>query len=515
MKLTPLIKALLSPEAFPERPVDVRLIQTHISYIFLLPNVVYKIKKPVDFGFLDFTTLEKRRFFCEEEVRLNRRLAPDIYQGVVPISLVDGRATVNGTGAAVEYAVKMKRVPDNTLLINHIKKGVVTTDAIRKIAQTIASFHGQARTSDEIAAFGGAETIGFNVTENFKQTIGFVGSIIRPVVYERIKNYTLEFLETNAVHFAKRVAQGSIRDCHGDILCEHVSINAKVDIIDCIEFNERFRFSDIVADAAFLSMDIDFLGRHDLAVIFDAAYFAASGDVDGAELLNFYKCYRAYVRGKVASMKSLEPEVSEDEADSAYVEAIRHFHLASLYADGGYGPTLVIVTGLSGTGKTTLADAVSRAADMPVLSSDLIRKRIAGVRADEHKETAYGAGIYTEAFTENTYAALIDEASRLLKAGRPVIVEATFSKRRHLLAALNAAKEAGAQTRIMECRASDDTVARNMAERKAVGTVSDAGFEVYLKQKEGFEHASVEHLSVDADKPLKHNLRSVLTYIYS
>lgn len=515
MKLAPLITALLSPDAFPERPEYVRLVQTHISYVFILPDVVYKIKKPVDLGFLDFTTIEKRRFFCEEEARLNSRLAPEIYLGVVPITFRNGRAQVNGAGAAVDYAVKMKRVADDCLLVNAVKDGAVTPEAIRRIAAVIAAFHRDAKTDERIAAFGDAGMIAYNTDENFKQTAGFVGSIISRAEYERIKTYTLGFIEANAATFAKRVGNGFIRDCHGDIHSEHVSISGKIEIIDCIEFNERFRFSDVVSDAAFLSMDLDYLGRHDLAVIFDAAYLDATGDAEGRRLLGFYKCYRAYVRGKVAGLKSLEPEVGEEEAGVAHVEAARHFHLAALYAEGGYRPTLVIVRGLSGTGKTTLAGAISKAADMPVLSSDIIRKQLAGLRPDEHKDYAYGGGIYGEAFTDKTYAELIDRAGLMLKVGRSVIVEATFARRRHLMAASGAAKEAGAQTRLIECRATDDTVMRNMAERADKGTVSDAGFEVYKKQKEVFEEAGQPHLSVEAEAPLKGNLRSALEYVFS
>lgn len=514
MTLPPLIAALLSPDAFPERPEEVRLVQTHISYVFILPDFVYKIKKPVDFGFLDFTTLEKRRFFCEEEVRLNSRLAPEIYQGVVPITFSNGQAQVSGMGTAVEYAVKMKRVADDALLIKTIKDGSITPETIKRIAAAIAAFHMEARTDERIAAFGEVGMIAYNAHENFEQTARFVGSIIRPAEYGRIKTYTLDFIAANAATFAKRVADGFIRDCHGDIHSEHISVTDKIEIIDCIEFSERFRFSDTMADAAFLSMDLDFLGRHDLGAIFDAAYLDASGDVEGRRLLGFYKCYRAYVRGKVAGLKTLEPEVGTEEAGAAYVEAIRHFHLASLYAEGRYRPTLVVVAGLSGTGKTTLANAVSKAADMPVLSSDIIRKQLAGLKPDEHKAYAYGAGIYSEAFTDKTYATLADRAGRMLKAGRSVIIEATFARRRHLSAALDAAKEVGAQPRVIECRATDETVMRNMAERADKGTVSDAGIEVYNRQKEMFENIPVANLPLDAEAPLKLNLRSALEYIF-
>ena len=515
MSLPPLIAALLSPAAFPERPDIVKLVQTHISYVFILPDVVYKIKKPVNLGFLDFTTLEKRRFFCEEEARLNSRLGPDVYIGVVPITFSGGKAQVNGLGAAVEYAVKMRRISDKRLLVNMVKEGTVTPEQIRRVAVVIAAFHKDAQTDERIAAFGEAGMIEYNATENFEQTARFAGTIISTVEYERIKAYTMGFIGANAALFASRVKNGFIRDCHGDIHSEHVSIDAKVEIIDCIEFNERFRFSDCVADAAFLSMDLDYLGRHDLAEVFDAAYLSATGDGDGRCLLGFYKCYRAYVRGKVAGIKYLEPEVGKEEALAAYIEAKRHFALALQYAEGVYRPSLVVVAGLSGTGKTTLANAISKAADMPVLSSDVIRKQLAGLRPEEHGEFAYGAGIYTPEFTAKTYSALIDRAGQMLKTGRPVIIEATFARRRHLIEALEAAKEAGADVYIIECRAADGTVMRNMSERAKAGTVSDAGYEVYKRQKEGFEEIDQPHLPVEVEAGVKRNLQRALEYIFS
>ncbi|MBI5886755.1 MAG: AAA family ATPase [Deltaproteobacteria bacterium] len=516
MRRPPLITALLSPGAYPERPPDVTLVQTHISYVFILPEVVYKIKKPVDFGFLDFSTLDKRRHYCEEEVRLNRRLAPDVYLGVVPITFNKGQAGVNGAGEPVEYAVKMRRVPDNALLYHAIKDGRAGPETMGKIARTIAAFHKTAETSERVAAFGQALMIGYNVEENFEQTARFAGSIIGQGRYERIKAYTRGFMIAEAGLFARRIDNGFIKDCHGDMHSEHVVVSDGIEIMDCIEFNERFRFSDTAADAAFLSMDLDFLGRHDLASVFDRAYCEASGDNEGCgSLMEFYRCYRAYVRGKVAAFKSIEQEVGEDEALEAYMDALRHFHLAGLYADGGYRPMLVVVRGLSGTGKTTLAQAISQAADMPVVSSDIVRKRLAGMRTDEHASNAYNEGIYSPEFTDKTYNALIDEAGRMLASGRPVIVEATFASAGRLDAAIEAAIGAGARVRIIECRADDEIVKRNMAARAAIGTVSDADFAIYKRQKEGFEATQAQYLIVNAATTFKRNLRLSLEYIFN
>lgn len=514
MSLPPLIAALLSSEAYPERTRAVTLLQTHISYVFLLSDFVYKIKKPVDFGFLDFTTLDKRRFYCEEEARLNRRLAPEIYLGVVPVVMKDGRPKVNVPGEPVEYAVKMRRIRDDALLFYAIRNNTITPDTIKKIARSIAAFHKTAATDERIAGYGAGAMIAENAAENFAQTARFVGRIIPRESYDVIKTYTEGFIDANAGLLAERVASGRIRDCHGDIHSEHVSIADGIEIIDCIEFNERFRFSDTSSDAAFLAMDLDYHNRHDLARVFEEAYIAASGDAEGRRLLAFYKCYRAYVRGKVAGFKLFEPEVGAQEAQEAYFDGLRHFHLAALYVQGGWRPELIIVRGLPGAGKTTLAKAVSEAAGIPVISSDEVRKARADIKPGEHGNAGYGQGIYTPEFTEAAYGALIEKGERMLLQGRGVILDATFARRVHLFAALQAAKAAGADAHIIECRAQEDTVRRNMAQRAVAGTVSDADFGIYKKSREYFEDIDGARVVVKAETPLTENLRLVMEEVF-
>ncbi|MBI5562316.1 MAG: AAA family ATPase [Deltaproteobacteria bacterium] len=514
MTLPALIASLLEPGAYPERTAEVRLVQTHISYVFMVADTVYKIKKPVDFGFLDFTTLALRRHFCEEEVRLNRRLAPDAYLGVVPITVEQGRAVVGGRGEPVEYAVRMRRIPDDDLLLSAIRRGAATPETIRRVAERIAAFHKTAASDGHISECGSIEVIRINASENFAQTAGFIGRLISPDGYAGIKAYAEGFLKENAPLFSRRVEGGFIRDCHGDIHTEHIAITDGIEIIDCVEFNERFRFSDMISDAAFLSMDLDYLGRHDLGRVFEEAYLLATDDREGAPLVGFYKCYRAYVRAKVAGLKSMEEEVGGEERRAAGIDAMRHFRLASLYAHGGYRPLLVIICGLPGAGKTTLAKAVSEAAGMPVVSSDLVRKGLAGIRPDEDRGFGYGQGIYTEEWTAKTYQTIVEQAKAYLRQGRPVIMDASFARRRYLDAALGAAAVAGADACVIECRASDETVMRNMARRKTGTSVSDAGYEVYLRHKSGFEAITEPHIAVNAEEPLELNLQAALEGIF-
>ncbi|MFQ5736360.1 MAG: AAA family ATPase [Thermodesulfobacteriota bacterium] len=488
MELPPLISGLLDPASYPAAargPVE--LIQTHVSYILLTPEFVYKIKKPVDFGFLDFTTLEKRLRYCEEEVRLNRRLAPGVYLGVVRVTEEGGRFRMEGEAQTVEYAVKMRRIPAESLLEHRLAEGTANAETIERVARVIAAFHARAQDGERVAAFGSPEAIRRNTEENFAQTGPFVGRTISRRLFAAIKAYTEGFMRVHEGLFLKRMREGFIRDCHGDLHSEHISVNGRVEVFDCIEFNERFRLSDVVADAAFLSMDLDHHNRHDLTLAFERAYFNASGDKEGVSLLDFYKCYRAYVRGKVEGFKSAEPEVGEREKRRSEMDARRHFHLSGLYASGGWRPEAVVVRGLPGTGKSTVARALADRTGLVHLSTDRIRKELAGIPPEEHRQERFGEGIYSAGFTEKVYRELLDRAEALMREGRSVILDATFSKARFIEAALVSARNSGAAFHVIECEAGDEVVRERLVKRRAEVTVSDAGVEVYRRQKEGYE----------------------------
>ncbi|MBI2413733.1 MAG: AAA family ATPase [Deltaproteobacteria bacterium] len=515
MLLPPIIDALLHPTAFPEDPGSITLAQTHVSYLIFTDRFVYKIKKPVDFGFLDFTTIDKRLFFCEEEVRLNTRLAPGVYLGVVKICSSDGSIKIEGEGEAVEYAVKMKRLPEESMLKRALKDGKVPEEVIRRIARVVAAFHAGAGVNEHIASFGLPEFVSKNTSENFMQTDPFVGRTITGALYERLKSWTEGFLDRNGDLFRIRAGGGFVRDCHGDIHTEHISIVDGINIIDCIEFNERFRHSDTVADMAFLSMDLDYHNRRDLSKAFDDEYFRASNDTEGAHLLDFYKCYRAYVRGKVEGFKSMEKEVPEEDRLSSELSARYHFHLAGLYASR-WRPTVIMIRGLSGTGKSTLARMIADVTNLAILSTDNIRKELAGLKPTEKARARYGEGIYSTEFTERTYIEMINRAAALLKEGRSVILDATFSKARHVDEAQRAALEAGARSHIIECVAKDDAVKGRFRKRDAecaMKGISDAGWDVYLKQKEAFEAVSMD-IMVNSERPFGESLPRLFEEIF-
>jgi aminoglycoside phosphotransferase family enzyme len=324
------IEALMRPETYDEEPGHIEMIQTHISFVFLTRNFAYKVKKTVDFGFLDFTTLEKRRLFCEKELELNRRLCGDMYLEVVPINR-SNIIKMKGEGETIEYAVKMKRIPQEKIMDKLLEEKKVDNKLIDKIAKIIAEFHSKAETNRRISEFGSLAIIEKNWKENFEQTQDFVGKTISMKNFELIHERICDFMKRSLHFFKKRVAESRIRDCHGDIHSANIFVTDRIYIFDAIEFNERFRYSDVASDVAFLAMDLDFKKRADLSGSFVEKYIEYSGDPELTKLLPFYKCYRAYVRGKVISFKLKDPNVGSEEKSATMKEAKAYFKLASTY----------------------------------------------------------------------------------------------------------------------------------------------------------------------------------------
>lgn len=325
------VEALMKPEAYDEEPGSIELVQTHISFVFLTKNFVYKVKKAVDFGFLDFTSLEKRRFFCEKELELNRRLCGDMYLEVVPINKAN-TVKIKGEGETVEYAVKMKRLPQEKMLRKLLEENKVDSELIDGIAKTIAEFHSKAETNSRINQFGSLTIIEVNWKENFEQTEEYIGRTLLAEEFKLIRGKIEEFMKRNVPLFEKRIADDRIRDCHGDIHSNNIFATDRIYIFDAIEFNDRIRYSDVTADVAFLAMDLDFRGRADLSNFFVEKYVEYSGDQELMRLLPFYKCYRAYVRGKVVSFELKDPNVRSKEKSAAQKEAKAYFELATTYA---------------------------------------------------------------------------------------------------------------------------------------------------------------------------------------
>lgn len=325
------VEALLRPEAYEEETGQIEFRQTHISFVFLTRDFAYKVKKAVDFGFLDFTNLEKRHFFCEKELTLNKRLCEDMYLDVVPINKSDA-IKIKGKGKTIEYAVKMKRIPEEKIMTKLLEEGKVDKEIIDKIAHIIAEFHLKAENNQRVDEFGSFSVIDTNWRENFEQTQEFINKTISPKRYNLIHEKVINFMKENYAFLEKRVIDKRIRDCHGDIHSGNIFIDDKIYIFDAIEFNERFRYSDCASDIAFLAMDLEYKKRKDLADHLIEKYVQYSLDNELKKVLAFYKCYRAYVRGKVIGFKLNDPNMGDKGKNEAKKEAKAYFDLAVQYA---------------------------------------------------------------------------------------------------------------------------------------------------------------------------------------
>jgi aminoglycoside phosphotransferase family enzyme/predicted kinase len=492
MELPELIRALSDPAAYPFPAGAIEVRQTHISVVFLAGEVVYKIKKPVNLGFLDFSTLERRHHFCDQEVRLNRRLAGDVYLDVVPITKTGDGLRIEGHGEPIEWAVKMQRLADADTLEHRLLHGEITAEFMQSLAQKIATFHTAAARGDEVSRYGRFEVVAANARENFEQSAGGVGVIVSPQVFDRLRALTEAALAAHHDLIEARAARGVPCDTHGDLRLDHVYLRDgrqppdDVVVIDCIEFNERFRFADPVADVAFLVMGLDFIGRRDLAAAFAEAWFRTSADDEGRALLPFYTAYRAAVRGKVEAIKLSEREVSE--ADRAAAMTMTHgYWLLALgeLESPSRRPCLVMIGGLPGTGKSTLAADLADRAGFTVIRSDVVRKELAGPLATQQQPSAFGGGIYTLDWTLRTYAECLRRAEALLFEGQRVIVDASFRCERERLQFLAAAHRWGVQGLFLICQTDPEVARHRLADRR--GDASDADWSIYERAAEQWE----------------------------
>lgn len=480
------LKAMRDPGFYPEAPRKVEVIETHISTLFLTDHFVYKVKKPVDFGFLDYTTLAARRFFCEQELRLNRRLAADVYLQVLPIRRQGNRIRLREEGTVIEYTLQMRRLPAKWILSNLLQAGNVDREMIRRIALHLIGFHSRAESTFEISIYGSLRRILKNTEENFRQTRPFIGKTIEEEALERIRRYSLAFLEDHRPLLEKRIAEKKIRDCHGDLRPEHICVEDPIVIFDCVEFNRRFRYSDVAADLAFLAMDLDFFDQPGLSRHLIHNYARYTHDLDLLRLIRFYKCYRAYVRGKVESLKGDDPALPAQERKRAWTTARKYFALADRYT--GARPYLAITCGLTGTGKSMLAARVARDLDLALFRSDILRKELAGIPPATHQDSSFGEGIYTPEMNRRTYRTLLSKAEEELRKGRSVLLDAAFLKEKERNGAEELAKKTNARFFVIETRCPGKTACNRLQQRRKEGAdPSDGRVEIYTAQKAHFE----------------------------
>jgi len=430
-------KSLGDPGFYLHQPASVKEIQTHASYVFIAKPWVYKIKKPVDFGFLDYSSLKKRRYYCFREVELNSRLCGEIYEGVIPIfeagdQLKLGLPVDEGTQQpeAVEFLVKMRYLPDNNFMKNRVLNGEVLVEDIERISHILHSFYDDQNVDETIKTWGNAEKIRINTDENFEQTAGFKDELIPDFLYELIWEYTDTFYRTKSELFEERVKKNRVVDGHGDLHLEHIHLTDEhLCIYDCIEFNDRLRYQDYANDIAFLAMDLDFHQRPDLQHHLIQNMAELMGDENLTEIIDFYKCYRAYVRGKVEGLQAGDEKSSDNTRQEMACEARRYFNLAGRYAILGSRPVALILMGKIGTGKSTLSGLISDQFNLKVFSSDRVRKKLAGLPPEKASPEELHSYLYSREMSEETYKALSDCALEELSRQKSVILDATFSRR--------------------------------------------------------------------------------------
>ncbi|PYI96416.1 MAG: phosphotransferase [Verrucomicrobia bacterium] len=485
-----MIAFLESPGSHPHRPAEVRLMQTHISWVFIAPPFVFKVKKPVNFGFLDFCTLEKRRHFCQREVDLNRRLCPEVYLAVVPIYKSGSGFSFRAEGEIAEYSVKMRELPHGWFLSELLAKGLVGEKEIDRVISRLHRFYQSETPSAEVEQWGTPEKLKISTDENFVQVEPFIGRTISPLAFETVRHFTNQFYAANEKLFCERIEQHRILDCHGDLHLDHVHLSPEATtIFDCIEFNDRFRFLDIANDLAFLAMDFDFEGRSDLGNLLLRNAAREFHDAGMLKVTNFYKCYRAFVRGKVESIQAMEKETTNPQEHEK--QAARYFRLALRYAVTGSEPLLLVVMGRIGTGKTTVAKQLASELDWPVFSSDEIRKTFAGIPLTRRSPPELRNKIYSVEMTQRTYRKLLEDGFAALDTSNGFVLDATFSTRAIRKFLRDECKKAKVLFQIVELDADRGEIKKRLRARdeKAEET-SDARLEDFEKLNAAYQPPS-------------------------
>ena len=490
-----LISAMLKPGFYPNCPAEVTHKETHISHLFFADNLVYKIKKAVRFSFLDYSTLDKRRYYINEELTLNRRLAPSVYLGVLPIGC-DGSGWRLGAGEnPLEFALMMRRLPESRMLSVLLESAQVTPEMMRSLAQLLAGFHAHAKQVNSAGAAAHFDIVAKQWRDNLKDVEQFIGKAIDLENFAAIKSFGDNFLEQNRGFIAQRASDGWVRDGHGDLHCEHVCFAPEgIQIFDCIEFDPQLRLCDLASEIGFLLMDLEARGGAPLGEALLIRYRDLINDSSLSVLLPFYKCYRALIRGKVEALRA-----------GASAAAVRYFTMAGRQTWSPYKPFVVVVCGLTGSGKSTLARELSERIGVDVINSDVLRKELTGKSG---RGVRFNQGIYSSEITEKTYGKMFDEADRRLSHGQRVMLDATFAQRRYREKLVAIAAWHHTPVYFLHCVASDSLTQTRLRERAmSEKEVSDGRWEIYLQQKsiaEPLDECSSEAcLELSADRSIE------------
>jgi len=520
-----LVRALTDPAFYPHRPSSVEHVQTHISHVFLAGPYVYKLKKAVRFPFLDARTLARRRMLCEEELRLNRHLAAPVYLGVLPITLEpDGRFALDGMGPPVDHVVWMRRLPGECMLDRLVEAGTADAATLGQLARMLADFHASTPAGPRVAAHAAPEAL----LASWRRVLGLaaplVGGALPASTHTILASFGPAFLRHHDALLRARQAAHRIREGHGDLRAEHVCvIDAPVEAelphaplgtgiyaIDCVEFSHALRCNDVASEVAFLAMDLERLGRADLAGSFVDAYVVASGDPELRTLLPFYSAYRACVRGAVEGLKAAEAEVEPAERVAATIRAAKYFALAQRHAWRAQGPALLVCCGLSGSGKTALATSLAEATGFAHLSTDVLRRQEPPCTGP----APYGTGRYAPAARAAVYGRLCDEADATLAAGCGVVADGTFIRRADRAALAAVAARHGRPLLFLECEADAATIRRRLDGR--IDGPSDARWATHLGQRAERDPFGVDepHRTLDTTGDLGNVLEETLPALW-
>ena len=480
--LPALIQQMLVPEFYPHPvTIPIQLMQTHASAVLLTGEFAYKLKKPVNFGFLDYSTVEKRQHFCNEEIRLNQRGAKELYLEVVAISHQDDKYCLGSDGEIVDYAVKMVQFPQESLLSNMFESGQITTTDVEEIGRVVARFHADAQKSEYISSFGQVERVRRSIDDNYRQTEKYIGCAQTQQQYTETKAYTDRFLLEHSQLFLDRIAGGFIRECHGDLHLRNICRwHDKTLLFDCIEFNEPFRFVDTMYDVAFAVMDLEARGRKDLANRFLNTYAEQTGDWAGLQVLPMYLSRQAYVRAKVTSFLLEDPGISSEDKAAAAQTAGDYYRQAWAYTQSHQG-RLIMLSGLSGSGKSTLGKQISQAMGGVHLRSDAVRKHLGGIPLLNKG----GDSLYTPEMTARTYQQVLELGAKLAAQGFTVILDAKYDRVSLRATVIDLAQSQGIPIQIVYCTASASVLRDRLQHR--TGDIADATVDLLASQQAAWE----------------------------
>ncbi|XZN91979.1 MAG: AAA family ATPase [Microcoleus sp.] len=489
MTFPPLIQQMLQPGFYPHTVTEpVQLIQTHISFVFLTGEYVYKIKKPVNFGFLDYSTLEKRKHFCHQELQMNQRTAAEIYLEVLPIVQIGDRfqfakdaAATNSAEIPVEYVLKMREFPQTSLFLSLLERGELTEELMADLGREVAKFHGTTLTNKYISKFGEVNQIRKAIDNNYLISQKYIGGPQTQAQYQETQNYTDSFFAENKELFNRRIANHKIRECHGDLHLRNIAFwQNKILLFDCIEFNEPFRFVDVMYDIAFTVMDLESRGRRELGNAFLNTYIEETGDWEGLEVLPLYLSRQAYVRAKVTSLMLDDASISTTEKAEISQTAAHYYKLAWEYTKPRQGK-LTLMSGLSGAGKSTVGRYLARHTGAIHLRSDAVRKHLGGIPLHERG----GQDLYSEEMTAKTYGRLLELGVMLADRGWKVILDAKFDRASWRTDAIALAQSHNLPLEILYCTAPIEVLRERLQRRK--GDITDATAELLNAQQTAFE----------------------------